>query len=282
MTKIEIRCPSCDLRGEIEVSEDALKGVTRGLLAVNIPDSTICEHTFIAYIDRNLAVRDYFMADFKIELPDIPIGEDIKQKIISSKDVTNLDLIKLNLSGLLLANITKSIFAKQKILVIYDHEFLYEHIHDFFEYITQDAFEVNIEIMSKETYKNKKKEFKDHMVFEGNNILNNVDKKIDPKKLKVEKQLINTFIAETDLSYSYIILKNEIHKAYKLSKSILDYKKEQDIESLNLKTVVDFITDEYEIKLHKTYLHFIIDIINDYFGVEVTGVADVADFLGFI
>ena len=120
------------------------------------------------------------------------------------------------------------------------------------------------------------------MIFEGNKILNNVGKKIDPKKLKVEKQLINNFLSETDLSYSYIILKNEIHKAHKLSKSIIDYKKEQDIENLNLKTVVDFIADEYKIKLHKTYLHFIINIINDYYGVEVAGVADVADFLGFI
>lgn len=120
------------------------------------------------------------------------------------------------------------------------------------------------------------------MIFEGHNILNNVGKKIDPKKLKVEKQLIKTFLSETDLSYSYIILKNEIHKAYKLSKSIVDYKKAQDLENFNLKTVVDFISDEYGIKLHKTYLHFIIDIIRDYYGVEVAGVADVADFLGFI
>ena len=157
MVKIEIRCPSCDVRGDIEVLEEALKGVSRGLLAVNIPDGTICEHTFIVYIDRNLAVRDYFMADFKIELPDIPIGEDIKKKIISSKDVTNLDLIKLNLPGLLLANIIKSIFAKQKILIIYDHEFLYEHINNFFDYITQDTFKFNIEIMNQETYKKKKK-----------------------------------------------------------------------------------------------------------------------------
>ena len=282
MARVEIRCPSCQQKGYLEVSEEALKGVTRGLLAVNISDGTICEHTFIAYVDRNLNIRDYFIADFKIELPEIPPTEEIKEKRIPSKDVINLDLIKLNLPALLLTHVLKSIFSKQKVVILHDHEFLYNHIHNFFDYITADSFDDNIEIMNREAYKKNKKMYKGHMVFEGNQIINNVDNLIEDKKIKVEKQLIQTFLSETDLSYSYIMLKNEIHKAHKLATSILEYANEQQIEKLTLKIIVDNITETYNIKLHKTYLNFLIDIIISYFNVEVAETADVADFLGFI
>ncbi len=279
MARVQIHCPSCKENGYIEVSEDALKGVTRGLLAVNIPDGTICEHSFIAYVDRNLNIRDYFIADFKIELPDIAISGGKK---IPSKDVINLDLIKLNLPALLITHVLKSIFLKQKVVIIHEQDFLWEHITNFFDYITADSFDDTIEIMSREVYKKNKKMYKDCMVFEGNQIINNVEKLIDSKKIKVEKQLIQSFLAEPDLSYSYIILKNEIHKAHKLAKSIVDYANEQKIENLSLKIIVDYISEMYNIKLHKTYLNFLIDIIISYFNVDVAGTADVADFLGFI
>ena len=279
MARVQIHCPSCKENGYIEVSEDALKGVTRGLLAVNIPDGTICEHSFITYVDRNLNIRDYFIADFKIELPDIAVSAEKK---IPSKDVINLDLIKLNLPASLITHVLKSIFLKQKVVIIHEQDFLWEHITNFFDYITADSFDDTIEIMSREVYKKNKKMYKDCMVFEGNQIINNVEKLIDSKKIKVEKQLIQSFLAEPDLSYSYIILKNEIHKAHKLAKSVVDYANEQQIENLSLKIIVDYISEMYNIKLHKTYLNFLIDIIISYFNVDVAGTADVADFLGFI
>ena len=69
MAKAEIRCPTCDNVGKLEIAEDSIKNVSRGLLAVNVAPHIICEHSFIVYIDKNLQVRDYFVADFHIELP---------------------------------------------------------------------------------------------------------------------------------------------------------------------------------------------------------------------
>ena len=269
MSRVQIRCPSCTINGYIEVPEDSMKNITRGLLAINIPEGTICGHAFITYVDRNLIVRDYFIADFKIELPEIAPPKEIEERKILSKDVINLDLIKLNLSALLLTNVLKSIFSKQKIVIISDQEFLYEHIHNFCNYITRDAFKVEIEIITKQDYKKNKKIYRDRMVFVGNEILNNVEKIIDVKKLKVEKFFIQNFLSEHDLSYSYIILKNEIRKSYQLSKSIVDYANEQKIEKLNLKVIVDFLTEKYNIKLQKTYLNFLIDIMKSYFDFDL-------------
>ncbi|MFX0188287.1 MAG: hypothetical protein ACFE8A_11200 [Candidatus Hodarchaeota archaeon] len=279
--KVRIICPSCQGNGFIQISEDTMKNVERGLLAINIATGAVCEHSFIAYIDKNLNVRDYFIADFKIEVPEIALPEEIEEKKIPSKDVINLDLIKLNLSALLLTYIIKSIFTKQKIVLISEQEFLYEHIRNFFGFITRDTFNVDIEIMTKKDYKSNKKKYKNHMVFENNEIVNNPNNFIDVKKLKVEEHLIQTFLSEFDLSYSYIILKNEIRKAYQLSKSIIDYASEQKID-LNLKIIVDYVTEKYNIKLQKAYLNFVIDIIKSYFEVKVSETSDVSDFLGFI
>ena len=272
MSRIKISCPSCTINGYIEVSEDSLKDITRGLLAINIPEGTICEHTFITYVDKNLRVRDYFLADFKIEIPEIALSEEIEEKKIISKEVIKLDLIKLNLPALLLTYVFKSIFSKQKIVIISELEFLYEHVSNFFDYITRDTFNVDIEIMTKKDYKKNKKMYKDHMVFNRSEILNNVNKIINVKKLKVEKYFVKNFLSEPDLSYSYIILKNEIRKIYQLSKSVIDYANEQKIEKLNLKLIVDYLTEKYNIKIQKTYLNFLIDIMKSYFDFDLLSI----------
>ena len=272
MSRVKISCPSCTINGYIEVSEDSLKDITRGLLAINIPEGTICEHTFITYVDKNLRVRDYFLADFKIEIPEIALSEEIEEKKIISKEVIKLDLIKLNLPALLLTYVFKSIFSKQKIVIISELEFLYEHVSNFFDYITRDTFNVDIEIMTKKDYKKNKKMYKDHMVFNGSEILNNVNKIINVKKLKVEKYFVKNFLSEPDLSYSYIILKNEIRKIYQLSKSVIDYANEQKIEKLNLKLIVDYLTEKYNIKIQKTYLNFLIDIMKSYFDFDLLSI----------
>ncbi|MFX1394960.1 MAG: hypothetical protein ACFFAH_15510, partial [Promethearchaeota archaeon] len=65
MNKVQINCPICSKTGSIEISHNILKDSLRGLLAINIAKDIICSHSFIAYIDKNLNVRDYFVADFQ-------------------------------------------------------------------------------------------------------------------------------------------------------------------------------------------------------------------------
>ena len=71
MAKIEVRCPVCSNWDNIEISDDATKNVAKGLLAVHLAAGMICEHGFIAYVDKNLIVRDCLIADFNIEAPEV-------------------------------------------------------------------------------------------------------------------------------------------------------------------------------------------------------------------
>ncbi len=268
--------------------------MSRGVLAVNIAPETICSHSFIAYIDKNLNVRDYFTADFQIEIPELPAKTRLQDSNLPSKDIMNLDLIKLNLSATLLAKILHSIFMKTPVVILIEVPFLKEHIRNFFKYITRDSFETDIEIITEQEYKKDKKKFKHSMIFQENKIVNNYKKLIDPKKLRVEKQIINQFLSELNLGVSYILLKNEIYKAYQLSKEIVDYIEDQggkleihrdssfkdsmlsaildevlDKNKYLTKIFTDYLNEKFEIKIQKSYLAFLFEIVENYFSIAL-------------
>ncbi len=275
MPNVRVHCPSCKKVGSFEISDEAMKNTLRGLLAVNLASGVICEHSFIAYVDKNSNIRDYFIADFKIETPEMVPEQKIIDKMLE-KDVVDVDLIKLNISATLLTYILKSLFSKQKIVLISSQEFLYHHILNFFKYITKDSFETDISIITEEHYNNNKKNYKDSMVFERNNIIRNVNKIINPKKLFVEKQIVKNFLFEGELGYSYIVLKNEIQKAYQLSKEIVDLIKDsrQKNESVNILKINTDLEKKYNIKINMLYLRFLIDIVKNYFGESVPSFTD--------
>ena len=276
MAKVHINCPACKEYGHIDISPDVMKDVTRGLLAVNISSGIICTHSFVAYIDKNMNVRDHFIADFKIELPEISSIEKIKANKVPERDIVDIDLIRLNMPAMQLTYILKSIFLKQKIVLISDQEFLYDHFLNFFKYITQDLFEPDISIINREMYKNEKKKYKDSMVFESYKILNNVKKIINPKKLEIEKKIVNKFISERELGYSYIILKNEIQKAAELSKKIVEFIKDCEAknENINILKINLQLEEFYSIKINSIYLKFLIEIVSNYYGIGVPSFTD--------
>lgn len=276
MNNVKLFCPSCSKTGFIQVDKEAIKSLARGLLAVNIPSTMICPHAFVAYIDSNLEVRDYFTPDFQVEIPDIEPYEAIQDVKLPGKDIVDVDLIKLNVSGMLLTYIIKSIFSKQKIIILSEHEFLYRHIIEFFKYITKDAFEIDISLISEEIYKKNKKQYKDSMVFKRNEIIQNYKKKINPKRLNVEKNIVNKFITERELGYSYIFLKNEILKAYKLSKSIVDFIEAEKVKSkkVNILEITANLETVYYVKINPVYLEFLIGIAESYFNVSVPSVSE--------
>ncbi len=271
MSKVRIDCPSCKKFSKIEVSFDAIKDARRGVLAVNISADIICQHSFIAYIDKELNVRDYFISDFKIELPEISSIEKVRREKVPKRAVVDIDLIKLNIPAMQLTYILKSIFSKQKIVIVLDYEFLYDHILNFFKYITQGSFETDILIRTNEIYKKEKKKYKKSMVFQSYKILNNVKKTINPKNLAIEKQIVNRFFTQHESEYSYILLKNEIQKAYELSKKIVEFikdckEKNENVNILKIRLQVEKI---YLIKISRLYLIFLINIAKNYYKVVV-------------
>ena len=276
MTKVQINCPSCSKAGSIEISPNLIKDSLRGLLAINIAKDIICSHSFIAYIDKNLNVRDYFVADFQIELPQMTPEEISKADKIPSKDIVDIDLIKLNIPAMLLTYILKSIFLKQEIVLIHDNEYLHNHIHKFFKYITQNSFEMDIIIITEEMYKNDNKNYKDSMVFGGINILRNVKNLINPKKLSVEKQILSRFVNEVGLGYSYIILKNDILMAFEFSKAIVDLinESQEKNEKINTLKIREELEKTYNNKINTIYLNFLIEIVKNYFGTSLPSITD--------
>ena len=296
MKEIQVICPHCNERGHIEIPEDSHKDTSRGLLAVNIASNIICPHDFIMYIDRNFHIRDYFTTDFQIELPEISPPKKFEDLKLPEKDVINIDLIKLNTPAILIVHILKSIFLKKEITLIIepDLSFLNDHLINFLHYVTRDSFDFDMEIITSEEYKKNKKKYKDIMVFEGDSILRNVKKVIDPKKLKIERHIVMKFLTETDLAYSYLLFKNEIQKAHFLAKSVADFinnykqiekPKSKEIsedsmiasilenvvskEKVISMIVSDYLKDEHNVKVHKDYLNFLIDIVEHYFNVDI-------------
>ena len=268
MHLVQVRCPYCSNKGYISISEDKLSNAKKGLLTINV--SSVCVHTFFVYVDKNLNIRDYFKADFQLENPKTNKNEEIKNKEFSRKDLLEFDLIKENVNSLLLSYAIKSILLRKKVLIIIRKSYFKELILNFFHYLTQDAFTIDISLLSKGQYTNEKEKYQDYMVLEQREILNNVDNLIDPNDSTMEKQIVRTFLFESNLIESLNTLKSEILKLYNLSKSIAEFfqqnKKGSEISSQKLSQHLKKITKE---EISSDLFHSLLEIAQNYFGVDI-------------
>jgi len=276
MAKIDVRCPVCSEWKNIEIPDDVTKNSKKGLLTINITSGMICEHSFIVYLDKNLIIRDCFVADFKIEVPD----ESITQTDKNDADTFKLDLIKLNMPKLLIAYILKSIFYKKKVLIISDQEFLFDHITNFFNYVIQNSFEVDITAITNEQYKKNKKRYKEHLIFTGRDIVRDKKGLINPKKLEIEKNIVDKFLAENNVKAALIILRNEINKAFEFSKIITSYVKDSKGIVLTSKKILNHLTEECNEKITMVYLNFLMEIVKYYFEANIPKIDGTTNLLG--
>ncbi|MFX1329431.1 MAG: hypothetical protein ACFE91_14980 [Promethearchaeota archaeon] len=282
MAKVVIRCPICKKWDNIEISEDLTKNVSKGLLALNIATGMICEHSFIAYVDKNLIVRDCLVADFKIELQENSSSQSTDEIVSPEMDILKFDLIKLNLPDFLIVNVLRAIFLRKKTLILSEEQFLYNHIINFFKYITQNSFDFDISIISEEDYNKNKNEYKSHIVFKKREVIKDKDKIINLKGLEFEKSMVQKFLAEYDLMAGLIILRNEINKAYEFSKEIADLIENQKGNPITAKMLIDYISEKHNEKIQRSYLTFLIDITKNYFKVEVPKIDGVTNLLGLL
>ncbi len=279
MTKLEIRCPSCSGRGFIEVSEEEVKNSSRGLFAVNVAEGIICDHSFVAYVDKNLIIRDTFMADFQIDLPDSIEEQETDSEKSKDLGFIDLSLIKLNITASQLSFLIRAIVLKRYILIISDQEYMFDDMRNFLTYITENSFENSVEIVSELDYK--PENFSEHILLRGKDILKDDNNILDIKKLGVERNIVQKFLNEYDPSSSIIILKNELKKAFELSKSVVEYIKGlKKKETIYTKKIIEFLQKKHNIKIQIPYLEFLYEIVKNYFGVEVPKSSDIANFLG--
>ena len=279
MVKIEIHCPKCSKRNKIEVSEEEVKNTKRGLYAVNISEGIICEHSFIAYLDKNLVVRDTFIADFQITLPES--NEQIVEKGKESKltEKIDVDLIKINLTASTIAYILRAMLFKKKILIISDKEFLGDHLINLFNYVTSEAFEMDMQMIPNDQYN--ASTYGDHIAIRGIEIIKDDDNIIDPKKLKVERTMTQAFLNETDPTTSIMLLKKEIKQIYDLSSSIAaKVSNLKENEKLYSKTLIEELRKKLDIKVQMPYLDYLIEVAEHYFDVKVPLSSNISNFLG--
>ena len=278
MKRLEVRCPSCSKRGYIEISEEEVEKAARGVFAVNISEGIACEHSFVAYIDKNLTVRDTFIADFQLELPEISSIEDEEPETSPQLESININLIKLNLPTSLLVNIIRAIFFRKKVLILNDQAFMVEQIHKFFDYITKNSFEASLLVKSEEEYQ--PESFNDYIVLKSNQILQDNDDILNPKQISIEKSLVRKFLEEYEFIPSTIYLHNGIQKTYELSKTIVDRVKNlKKKEKLISNKVIEEIAKVHNIKIQLPYLDFLYEIVENYFGVKVPRSSNVSNFL---
>lgn len=267
MTKIRVICPSCGNDGNIEILEKDVMKSDRGIITVNVPENSICSHSFIVYVDKNLDVRDYFIADFTIELPKITTLKKFEVKKVPTNVPTNL--IKLNLPALLVTYVIKSIFSKKDFLILLEEQFLYEHIRNFLNYITQDTFEINISLANRVNFKKDKELYKNHIICTGNKIVKDKRNILSPAKTKIEKRIVQKFFVEREDTTSLIILKNEIQKIYDISNTTAEFIKNHKEGKLQPKHVISYLNEAYNVKIPQHYLNYLLGIVKNYFGVQV-------------
>ncbi len=282
MPKIEIRCPACSKKGYMEIDDSILeRKMERGIMTINLGKNQICEHTFVAYIDNNLNVRDCFLTDFQIEIPELAPSQMVQETKIPSSEDVNVDLIKMDFYPLTLTFIIRGGFFNKKILVLSENEFVNSYLKNFFEYIYQNSFNLDLSLMSREKYKKNKKEYEDFLIIDNKKIIRDNDKILDVKKLKIERIIIQRFLSESIPNSSLLILKNEIYKTYIFSKTIVDFIKEFKGEELLSKDILENLEEVHSVKIQIPYLDFLLEIVKNYFKVEVPKASKISDFLKF-
>jgi hypothetical protein len=274
MEKIQVICPTCSKIGYIYVSlnEDDVKGNPRGILAINVYPKQVCSHALVAYVDKNLELRDCLTVDFQVELPQLEtdVMKDIEVPDINLIDV---DLIKMNFNALPLAVAIHGCVSKQKVLILVDEEFLHDHLLNFFNYIFRDNFNIDISVKVSKHYESDKKKFKDFLVMDSEKILKVKDKHVKNKEFKIERVIVSSFLAENEPKPSLIVLKNEIQKlhmlAKELSQEIVDMTTNPNHTKVDSKDIISHLSKICNVKISLPYLIFLIEIIEQYFEVAV-------------
>ena len=282
MVKVRIKCPDCDGVGHIEVDKTLILENSRGITAINVAENLICEHSFVAYIDTHFKMRDSFIADFKVQLPEIKI--DVASKVKVSQDSKSIDLylISLNLPALSLSYILRACFNGRKILLINDLEVMIDHLKNFFNYIFEESFNFDISIEKIKHYKENKKKFKEYIIINKDRIVSDKEKLLNIKSMKVENAIIQKFLAEYDPEVSLIILKNEIQKSFKLASELISLNQNLDEnEELSSKSVIDHFNKLYGVKIGKYYIDFLTEIAINYFKENFRQAKGASDLFGY-
>ncbi|MFX1273426.1 MAG: hypothetical protein ACFFBP_15435 [Promethearchaeota archaeon] len=278
--KITIYCPICKTMGQVRIEKNIVTMSDKGVTAVNVAENLICEHSFVTYIDKNLDIRDSFVCDFRIEIPQIGVPEIETQ---DTKLNFDLSIVKINLIPSVLARIIRAVLMGEKIVFISEQEFLNGHYIRFLEYVFGATFNIDLIFLTNNDYKKNKKNYKNHIVIDSVKVIRDKKKLIEQSKLKIELAFVQQFYKEYDEITSLIIFKNEIDKIERIIHQILKFHKTQkEGREFNTKQAINYLRSIYKIIVPLPYFNFLLDIIESYFSINLNRPSKMIDFLGLM
>jgi hypothetical protein len=83
--KVILDCPTCHktkFQGLPDSLMEERHQIDKGIVAILIPENTICTHSFIVYIDMNFAIRDVVSIE--------QVQEEKKKLLVSLKTIEDL------------------------------------------------------------------------------------------------------------------------------------------------------------------------------------------------
>jgi len=271
--KIEVRCPACSKRGMLEISEEEVKKAAKGLFAVNV-DKVFCSHSYIAYVDKNLSIRDCYIADFQIELPEALPDKKVETVPIEIEDI-NITLVKINLLPTLLVNTIRAIVTGKKIVILSNDHFINKHIENFLKYITANSFKNEIAIISVEDYNKEKELYKEYIVLQANQIIKDEANIINPKKMGIERAIVHNFFDSYNLRTSILLLKNELLNLHEYSRDLIDlFDNYKEPNKLEKKELIKQLSKRWNIDLTGKYLELLLNILTNYFDHNLSAISD--------
>jgi hypothetical protein len=257
----------------LEISEEDVKKAAKGLFAVNI-DKLFCSHSFIAYVDKNLSIRDCYIADFQIDLPEALPDKKVETVPTEIEEFDTV-LVKINLLPTLLVNTIRAIVTGKKIVILSSEPFINKHIENFLKYITADSFKNEITIISGDDYKKEKKKYEDHVVLQANQIIKDETNIINPKEMGIERAIVQNFLDKYNLKTSIYFLKHELINLHEYSRDLIDlldkYKRPK---KLGKKELIKQLNKRWNIKLTGKYLELLLVILTNYFDHDLSVISD--------
>jgi len=275
---INVTCPACNKSGQITIRGNEVQSVIKGVTALNVEQGLICEHQFIAFIDKEYNIKDSFIYDYKLELPQVQIKDE--EQFLVSKEY-DIDIVKLSLLPSLMTHILRGIFIGKKIALISDNQLISKHLLEFFINITSNTFNLELFIIEKTEYLTNKKKYEAFLILDGISVLNDKDDIINEKDLKIERVIVQKFFAESDPEISIIIVKDEIFKIFRLVEILINFNNNYDENNrFTTKQAIEFFEKNYNFKMQIPYLLFLENIAEKRFNMSLFRSDKFTDFFG--
>lgn len=269
---VDIVCPICHSKKIINIPMRIIDQ-SKQLISLLIPTGRVCDHAFVPFIDKHLKVRGYQKLDALLD--------DIEPKTELTTELKPHDIdvfeIKMNLRPEIMIYVVRGSLLKKRILIVIENnlEFFKDTLFDFFDYIFQKSFDAHVLIHTKKTYKVSKKHYSEYFVLERKGIIGGLKKSLNINELKIEQEIIKEFYRESDSNLGLKNLRDKLREIYTLCHKLLEFYKKQGINHpLQEKKAIRYLEDTHFIKISKGYFKFLVEIIKNYFDIEIMLVQD--------